>query len=422
VSERVWVTGIGLVTPLGCEVETVWARLLAGTAGVAAPRLFGAARPPTHALGEVPEADFERLRAEAGARLGPADRRTVFALGAAARAMEDAGLSPGTHPGAGAAIASGPGAHRPEDLAPYLDADGRFDALAFSRAGTALHAGSLLRNAADRPAAEVARALGLGGPVCAPTTACAASSQAIGVALRAVRSGRADWMLAGGADSQNDPLGLAFFVLLGATADDSRPPAESCRPFSRSRSGMVIGEGAGVLVLESERHARARGAEAYAEVAGYASSLDAHHATAPHPQGRGAVQAMRRAIADAGLSPDDLDHVSAHGTATRKNDPVEARAIRAVFGERTPEVAVSSLKSMMGHLLAAAGATTCAAAALAVERDVIPPTTNLDDPDPACALDHVRGAARHKTVRAAMTNAFAFGGHNASVVLRKVRA
>jgi 3-oxoacyl-[acyl-carrier-protein] synthase II len=421
VSERVLLTGIGLVTPLGCDVETVWERLCAGAAGVTAPQRYAASNPPTKALGEVGATDFDRLSAEAEPDVGAADRRTVFALGAARRAMEDAGLAAGTHPRAGASIASGPGAHRPEDLAPYLDAEGRFDALAFSRAGTRLHAGSLLRNAADRPATSVARAFGLGGPVAAVTTACAASSQAIGVALRAIRSGRADWMLAGGADSQNDPLGLAFFVLLGATADDSRPPAESCRPFSKTRTGMVIGEGAGVLVLESESHARARGAHAYAEVAGYGSTLDAHHATAPHPQGRGAVSAMRRALLDAGMAPADVDHVSAHGTATKKNDPVEARAIREVFGEHASRLAVSSLKSMMGHLLAAAGATTCAATALAVERDVIPPTTNLDDPDPACALDHVRGTARRATVRAAMTNAFAFGGHNASVVVRKVR-
>ena len=421
---RVVVTGLGVVTPFGSDLETVWARLLAGEPAIGASTRFGAHRPPTKAVGEVPEAECAALRAEFGDEAAPADLRTIFGVAAARRALAHAGIAPGRHPRAGAIVASGPGAHRLEDLAALAAADGTLDgarlaaALADAeRAGHgAVHRGSLWRSPPERPATEIADRFGLLGPVSAVTTACAASLQAIGSALREIRAGRADWMLAGGADSMVDPLGLVFFVLLGAAATEEG--AKACRPFSRRRTGIVMGEGAGIAVLESEAHAKARGARVLAEVAGYGSTLDAYRVTAPHPQGRGAAQAMTRALADARMTVDDVDLVSAHATGTKLNDPAEARAIREVFGARAAKVAVSSGKSVMGHLLAAAGAVSFASATLSVARGVVPPTANLDEVDAACALDHVVGSARTTPVRGALVNALAFGGHNATIALR----
>ena len=416
-TRRVVVTGLGVVTPLGFDLEAVWQAWLSGRSGVGIPTRVAEGRPPTRAVGEVPKADVERLIAEHGEGADATDLRTVFGVAAARRAMADAGLPAGTYPRAGAAVASGPGVHRLEDLVPYLDAAGAFDAKAFAAGMAGIHPGSLIRNAADRPATETARRLGLQGPVYAVTTACAASAQAVGTSLRAIRSGKADVMLAGGADSMVDPLGLVFFVLLGAAATEEGEAA--CRPFSRRRTGIVTGEGAGIAVLEAEEHAVARGARIYAEVAGYGSSFDAYRVTAPEPQGRGAAQAMARALADASMRPDEVDYVSAHATGTKLNDPAEAKAIRTVFGDRAGRVAVSSGKSTMGHLLAAAGAVSFASAVLSVARDWIPPTINLDPVDPSCVLDHVTGAARKAPVRAALVNALAFGGHNATIAVRK---
>ncbi|HVG94325.1 MAG TPA: beta-ketoacyl-[acyl-carrier-protein] synthase family protein [Planctomycetota bacterium] len=420
-TRRVVVTGLGLVTPLGHDLETVWERLLAGACGVAAPRRLGASKPPTRAVGEVPEADVATLRAEHGPDADTTDLRTIFGVAAARRALAHAGIVPGSHPRAGAAVASGPGAHRLEDFVAGSDAAGAFDAAAFARGTATVHGGSLWRSPIDRPATEIARRAGLGGPVLAITTACAASLQAIGSAVREIRAGRADWMLAGGADAMVDPLGLVFFVLLGAAATEAGPAA--CRPFSRRRTGIVTGEGAGIAVLEAEEHARARGARILAEVAGYGSSFDAFRVTAPHPEGRGAAEAMAKALADARMDPAEVDAISAHATGTKLNDPAEAKAIRSVFGARADRIAVSSGKSAMGHLLAAAGSVAFATTVLSIARDVVPPTINVapHEVDPSCALDHVLGTARATPVRAALVNALAFGGHNATIALRKPR-
>lgn len=417
-AHRVVVTGLGVVTPFGCELERVWERLLEGDPAVAASRRFGAFRPPTKAVGEVPDADIAALRAEFEFATGPADHRTLFGLAAARRALEHAGIAPGRHPRAGAVVASGPGAHRLEDIARLADATGHLDATRVVTELSSVSDGSLWRNAPDRPATEIAHRFGLGGPVSAITTACAASLQSLGCALREIRAGNADWMLAGGADSMIDPLGLVFFVLLGAAATEAGKAA--CRPFSRRRTGIVMGEGAGIAVLESLEHARARGARILAEVTGYGSTLDAYRVTAPHPEGRGAAGAMSKALADAHMSIDDVDLISAHATGTKLNDPAEAKAIREVFGDRATGIAVSSGKSVMGHLLAAAGAVSFASAVLSVARDLVPPTANLEDVDPSCALDHVVGRARAMPVRGALVNALAFGGHNATIALRKL--
>lgn len=417
-SRRVVVTGLGAVTPLGCDLEDVWARILAGESGVTAPIRHAADRPPTKAVGEMRPADLARLRAEHPEAAALGEMRTLLGTAAGTRALRDAGLAEGPHPRGGAVLGSGPGVHRLEDLDRWLDADGRLDTARMGREVEATHPESITRHAAEQPAALLARLHGLGGPVHAVTTACSAANQALGLAFRCVRRGEADWIVAGGTDGMVNPMGLVFFVLLGASANADADPSTSCKPFDRRRSGLVLGEGAGAAVLEDLDHARARGARVYAEVAGYGTSLDAYRTTAPWRDGRGAAAAMAAALHDAALDPEDVDYVCAHGTGTKRNDPAEVAAIRTVFGPHADRLAVSALKGGLGHLLSGAGAVAFACTALAVQRDRVPPTANLTEPDPACDLDLVPGRGRAQTVRAGINNAFAFGGQNSCIALR----
>ncbi len=411
---RVVVTGLGLVTPLGRDVDDVWHRLLAGERGVTAPQRLGGHVPPSRAVGEVTGELWEAVTK------GETDPRTAFARAAADDALTMAGIQHGAHDRAGVILGAGPGANSITDIDRFLDEDGRFDAVAFARNLDTLDPESLIRNAAERPAAEIARAYGIAGPVHAVTTACSASNQAIGMAYRSIRRGETDWVVTGGSDSQINPLGLVFFVLLGAYANvDHEDPASAGRPFDRRRSGLVMGEGAGIAVLESEEHARARGATILAEVCGYGSSLDAFRTTAPPPDGRGAAEAMAAALGDGDVGPGQVDFVNAHGTGTKRNDPAEIRAVRTVFGDHADEIAVSSSKGAMGHLLSAAAGVAFACCVKAVQEGAIPPTANLTEPDRMCDVDLVPDPNRRKPVRAAINNSFAFGGQNACVVVRR---
>jgi 3-oxoacyl-[acyl-carrier-protein] synthase II len=449
VTRRVVVTGLGWVTPLGFGLEHVHESLVAGRSGVRTPAREVRGTPPVHAVGEVSAEDLAALARAHPEAAATGDVRTLFAASAAADALADADVGAArkladadvgaarrltdAHVGAarkltdaglaagrgGVALASGPGVHRVEDVHLGLDAAGAFDPVRFHAARDRWSADSLLRQGASAPAAALARAHGLTGPVFAPITACAGGNTALGLALRAIRAGEADWMLAGGADSRIASIGLVWFSLLGAGPLPDGPPSQACRPFDRRRGGAVTGEGAGVVVLESEEHALERGARIRAEIAGYGASLGAYRATAPCPDGRGAAQAMARALADAGLAPEDVDLVNAHGTGTKRNDPAEVAAIKTVFGAHARRLAVPGLKSMLGHLLAASAAVAFASSVLSVERDVVPPTSTLREPDPACDLDHVPRVAQRRPVRAALVNAFAFGGNNACVALRK---
>ncbi len=402
-TRRVVVTGLGLVTPFGDDVDVVWERMLAGNAGVTAPTRCGDVTPPTRAVGEVDEATLDRLR-RTFPDAAQGDLRTLFGVAAGANAARDAGLDKGVHDRAGAILGSGPGVHRLEDVG-VADAQ-------------AVHRESLIRNSVEQPAVLLARRLRLGGPVHAVTTACSASNQALGLAFRSVRSGETDWVIAGGADSMINPIGLVFFVLLGASASDAGDPATACKPFDRRRSGLVMGEGAGCVVLEDLDHARARGARIYAEVVGYGSSLDAYRTTAPPPDGRGAAQAMTAALRDGDVRPQDVQFVNAHGTGTKRNDPAEVRAIHTVFGDHAASLAVSSGKGAIGHLLSAAAGVAFIFCVLAIRRGAVPPTRNLTHPDPACDLDLVPDAGRAAAVRTAINNSFAFGGQNAVVAVR----
>jgi 3-oxoacyl-[acyl-carrier-protein] synthase II len=253
-------------------------------------------------------------------------------------------------------------------------------------------------------------------------SACAAGTDAIGAAFRAIAWGRRRWMMAGGADSMINPLGIAGFCSIGATSTANDDPPRASRPFDRRRSGFVLGEGAGVLVLERLDDARARGAKIHAEISGYGASFDAHGISEPHPEGRGAVQAMSRALADARLNPDEVDAINAHGTGTPKNDPVETLAIKRTFGDRARRMPIAATKSMIGHLIAAAGAVEAIAAIACLQASVVHPTINLDDPDPSCDLDYVPHTARDWRQRHVLSNSFAFGGQNASIVLTRADA
>ena len=420
-SERVVVTGLGFVTPLGTDPDGLWEAMLEGRPGVTAPYRLGPHDPPTKAVGEVPAPVLDRLLEERECELeGIEDRRTLFAAEAAADAIERAGLGSDANERAGVVLGSGPGVHRLEDVAGALDAEGRFDPARFAANVDAIHGESLIRNRVELPAERVASRFHLGGPVHAVTTACSASNQALGMAFRMVRSGECPWVVAGGSDSMINPMGLVFFVLLGANANvDVNDPAAACRPFDRRRSGLVMGEGAGCAILEAESHARARGATILAEVAGYGSSFDAYRTTAPPPDGRGAAEAIRYALEDGDVDPNTVDFVNAHGTGTKRNDPAEVAAIRSVFGDHADALAVSSGKAAIGHLLSGAAGVAFGMAVMAVQRDGVLPTLNLTTPDPACDLDFVPGKGRAQPVRAAINNSFAFGGQNAVVALKK---
>lgn len=414
---RVVVTGVGVETPLGADPERLLERLVAGERGVAAPRRYGAWRPPSRGLGEVDDERIEAIRAAHPDLCAVAERRTLLGVSAARAALARAGVAPGRHPRAAVFLGTGPGTQRLEDVQRLADAPRDLGArLALA---PTLDARSSLAEPAESPAVRVARAHGLGGRVVAVLTACSAANQALGLALRALRAGECDLAVAGGCDSQNNPLGLVFFVLLGASATGEGDAAALCRPFDRRRNGLVMGEGAGVAVLETEAHARARGAPILAEVAGYGASLDAWRTTAPPPDGRGAKEAMAEALCDAGLAPADVDYVHAHGTGTKRNDPAEVRALHALFGPHARALAVSSSKGALGHLLSAAAGVSFVVTALALARGWIPPTANLEEPDAACDLDLVPGRGRPARLRAALNNSFAFGGQNASMALRR---
>ncbi|HEX6203277.1 MAG TPA: beta-ketoacyl-[acyl-carrier-protein] synthase family protein [Thermoanaerobaculia bacterium] len=403
---RIVVTGIGAVTSVGTGRRELWESLVAGRSGISEVTSFDTARHPVHRGGEVHGFDAARHLA----RLDPAEigRASQLAAAAARLALADAGLEPDAVDPARGGVVMGTTSGEPIEVERF---DDRWVAGELDEVGAEF----LDRYPNQWIAANVAGEVGFAGPVAMIPTACAAGNYAVAHAFDLLRAGRADVVLAGGADSFSR-ITYTGFARLGAIAP------ERCQPFDRNRKGMIPGEGAAVLVLEPADRARARGARAWAEVAGYGLTCDAHHMTGAHPEGDGAARAMERALAFAGLGPDDVDYVSAHGTGTPTNDRLEAIAVERVFGRRGRPVPVSSIKSMLGHTMGAASAIEAAACALAVAEDRIPPTINFEEPDPDCRLDCVPNEAREAPVEVAMNNAYAFGGNNASVLFRKVRA
>ena len=407
---RVVVTGMGVVSPLGLGINAFWDGLIHGRSGVRRISRFDPSPYPSQIAGEVPDFD-------AAAHLPRRDivRTDVFihyALISAQAALADSGVKiEGQNDRVGVSIGTGMGGV-PLLLSSWetLRREGMAGVSAYALPGS-------LPNMA---AGWVSMRTGARGPIFTPTTACAASSQAVGDAFRTIQRGDADVMLAGGTDSLIHPLVVAGFSSIRALSTRNDAPALASRPFDRDRDGFVLAEGAGILVLETLEMARARGGRIYAEVLGYGVSADANHPTASSSDGP--ARAMRLALADAKLAPEDVDYVNAHGTSTQLNDQHETEAIKAVFGDHARRLAVSSIKSMTGHLVGAAGGVEAIATALALHHGILPPTINYTTPDPACDLDYVPNQARHVPIRVAMSNSFAFGGTNAILVLGRGEA
>ncbi|MFC8270093.1 beta-ketoacyl-[acyl-carrier-protein] synthase family protein [Streptomyces cinereoruber] len=395
------VTGVGLVTPAGVGVATNWSAVLAGRPTAAhLPELDGL--PVTMAC-QVP--DFSPR--ELGHGSWQWDRFTQFAVVAAHEALEQAGLVPGDWADSSrVAVIIGSGAGGTATL----EAQHR---ILLEEGPSSVSPLTLPMGLVNMAAGQVAIDISANGPCFAPCTACAAGASALGLGRELLRQGVADVVVAGGAEAPITPLYISSFARMRALSRRSDDPATASRPFDSGRDGFVLGEGAGVLVLETEEHAAARDARSLARLTGYGASSDAHHVTSPHPQGRGAELAMRAALDDAGLTAGDVDYVNAHGTSTPLNDVTEAAVVSRLLGDG---VAVSSTKGVTGHPLGAAGAVEAAYCALAIRDGMIPPTAGLVDPDPRIEVDLVRGSARTGPVRAALSNSFGFGGQNATLV------
>jgi 3-oxoacyl-[acyl-carrier-protein] synthase II len=423
---RIVITGMGSVTPLGMTVEETWRNLLAGKSGIRTNAIFDAETFPTTFAAQVADFDISPYVRDPKV-LAKAGRNVRFAMAAARMAMEDAGLRGAKFDPVrfGIYLGSGEGIldffTLIHSIANGVQPDGKVGITGFAEVGFKRYdAVSELEQEPNMPANHLACEYGLRGPTFSCLTACAASTQAIGEATDLIRTGRADLMLAGGTHSMIHPLGVTGFNLLTAISTEHKDePWRASRPFDRDRAGFVLGEGSTIMVLEELQHARARGAKIWAEVVGFGTSADAYRMTDIHPEGRGPAAAMRMALADAGCRPDQIDYISAHGTGTTENDKVETLAVKLVFGEHAPKVPMSSVKSTLGHLIAAAGATELMTCVLAIRDQVLPPTMNLENPDPECDLDYVPNAARKAKVEVCLSNSFGFGGQNDSLVVRR---
>jgi beta-ketoacyl-acyl-carrier-protein synthase II len=420
---RVAITGLGLVTPAGNDVVTTWSTLLAGRSAVAPISTFDASGFPVRIAAEVK--GFDAGSASDDRKLLKfANRSHGFALAAAEQAIRDAGIrpTPATDTRWGCVVGTGMMGVPFEDLADVHRRAAQSGELDTDRLiageGSAADPMVFCRSQSTAGVALLMRRFGIRGYASSVHTACASGGQAIGTALKVIRRGIADRVLAGGFDSMINPVGLAGFCLLNAVSPDNETPERASRPFDATRNGFVLGEGAGFLVLEEWEAARRRGARIYAELAGDGNSLSSYRITDSHPSGDGPIQAMRQALRDAGASLDAVDYLNAHGTSTPMNDRSECAALRVVFGDGFRRVAVSSTKSVMGHLIAAAGAVEAAVCALAIRDGTLPVNANLREIDPDCDVDIVRDEPRRRRVRIAMSNSLGFGGSNSCLVFR----
>ncbi len=409
---RVVITGMGAVTPLGNSVAETWDNLLAGRSGAAAIQQFDASEYPVHFACELKNWDAADWIEKKQARR--MDRFAQMITAAALQARDDSGLE--IEPEAdriGASVATGIGG-----LKAFQDC---YDML-IQRGPDRVNPFSIPQIIPNMGAAWVSMYLGTRGPLSSQCTACAASNMAIGDALDAIRLERADVMLAGGTEAGITRVGIAGFSAMRALSRRNDAPEEASRPFDAGRDGFVMGEAGGVVVLEELEHAKARGARIYVEVLGYGLSSDAAHVTEPDPTGENPARAMKMALSDAGVNADEIDYINAHGTSTPLGDASETRVIKLALGEENArKTPVSSTKGATGHCLGAAGAVEAIFSTLAVDRGVLPPTINYDEPDPQCDLDYVPNEAREADVRTAVSNSFGFGGHNACIVIRRFR-
>lgn len=407
---RVVITGLGAICPIGNDVKTAWNAMLAGVHGFGPITRFDASDLDVRFAAEVKDFD-------ASARISPKEARRIdryvqFAVVAAAEAVEDAGvdLERIDLDRFGVIIGSGIGG---------METFETQHTIAIEKGGGRISPFFIPMMISNMASGQVSMRFGARGPNFAPVSACSSGAHAIGEAYRAIERGDADLMLCGGAESTISLMAVGGFSSMKALSTRNDDPARASRPFDAERDGFVIGEGAGITLLESLEHAKKRGARVYAEIAGYGSTADAHHITAPSPGGEGASRAMALAVADGGLALDEIDHINAHGTSTPLNDRIESTAIRSTFGAHADHIAVCSTKSMTGHLLGAAAGIEFVATTLAVRHGVIPPTINYEHPDPECDLDYVPNQAREAKVRAALTNSLGFGGHNVSLLVKR---
>ena len=408
---RIVITGLGAVTPLGNSVEGFWKNLVAGQCGVDRITSFDASAFDTQIAAQVK--DFDPAPAFPSPKeVRRTDRYSQFGVHAAWQALKDSGLDlTKTDPDeVGAFIGSGIGG---------LQTTSEQLKVLFERGPGRLSPFMIPMLISNMASGLVSMYYNLRGPNFATCSACATANHAIGEAWRTLKMGDAKVMLAGGAEATIVPIGIGGFCAMRAMSTRNDDPQHSSRPFDKERDGFVMGEGAGVVVLEDLEHARTRGAKIYAELAGYGNTADAHHLTAPSPSGEGAARCMKMALRTAGLNTSDISYINAHGTSTPQGDIAETEAIKAVFGEHARKLAVSSTKGATGHMLGAAGAVEMVACTKAIETDTIPPTINYAVPDPQCDLDYVPNIARPVKVNAVVNNSFGFGGHNASITARK---
>ncbi len=408
---RVVITGIGAVTPLGNSVRDTWMAVCEGRSGIGKITKFDVTDFRTQIAGELK--NFDALKYVSKKESRKFDDFIVYALAAAQMAVPDARLSIDKTNAERVGVIIGSaigGLDNLEKTRDALVACGPRKVSPFAIPATL----------ANLAAGHVSIRFGAKGPISCPTTACSSGTNAVGDAMRIICDGYADVMIAGGTDAAITPLGVAGFNAMRAISVRNAEPERASRPFDRDRDGFVIAEGSGVVILEELNSALARGARIYAEVAGYASTSDAYHMALPPPGHEGAARCMSAALKDAGMKPADIDYINAHGTSTPPNDLYETQAIKKVFGKHASNLAVSSTKSMTGHLLGAAGAVEAIISAMSIYEGIIPPTINLDNPDPECDLDYVPHKARKKNIHTAMSNTFGFGGVNAVLVLRKL--
>ena len=409
--KKVVITGLGVITPIGNTVETFWNNIRAGVSGIGPITRFDASRLDARIAAEVKDFDPSRyIEAKEARRMA---LFTQYAVAAAKMAWADAGLDRGGCEPERVAVILGNGIGGKEvDCEAYQTL--------FQRGPSRLSPMTIPKLIPNEAAGNISILLQAKGPVHTVVTACASGTDALGIALDAIRMGRADVVISGGTEAAITEYCIGGFCAMKALSTKyNDAPTRASRPFDLNRDGFVMGEGAGILILEEYEHAKRRGAPILAELAGYGGTGDAHHLTAPHPEGDGAVRAMRDALRDAGLNPADVDYINAHGTSTPLNDPMETKAIKTVFGDHARKLKVSSSKSMTGHMLGAAGAVEAIVCVLALRDAFYPPTINQETPDPECDLDYVPNRGVEAPMRVAMSTSLGFGGHNGVLVLRK---
>lgn len=409
--QRVVITGTGAVTSLGIGVEPFWNNLLAAKSGIGPIQSFDASKFTTRFAAEIHDFDPHQFMERKEARR--MDRFVQFAVAAARMAMVESKLEITEENACRVGVLIGSG------IGGILTIEDQFLTM-LERGPDRISPFLIPMLISDMGSGQVSIIFGAKGPNSTVVTACATGTHAVGDAYHIIRRGDADAMIAGGAEAAISQLGLGGFCAARSLSTRNDDPEHASRPFDATRDGFVMGEGAGVVVLESLAHARQRGAKMFAEVIGYGLSGDAYHITSPAPGGEGAARSMKMALRQAKLPPEDIDYINAHGTSTLLNDKQETAAIKSVFGASAYKKAISSTKSMTGHLLGAAGAVEAIICALAIERQIVPPTANYTTPDPDCDLDYVPNEARPLAVRTAMSNSFGFGGHNATIILGKV--